>query len=281
MRSAAQTGDLMPYVQVGSEQLFFTRGKPHGALRLAEPIVVLIHGAGGSHLTWPAELRRLGGVTVYALDLPGHSKSEGPGRSSILEYTNVVIGFLDALHIERAIFTGHSMGGAIAQQMALSYPSRVAGLILVATGARLRVAPVILERVLTDYDATLDLMTSYAWGPDAPNELVRLGRRNLALVGAQVAYGDYVACNTFDVMEHLGQIAAPTLVINGTADQLTPAKYATTLAERIPGAKLHLVENAGHMVMLEQPGQVAQVTSDFLSALSGPVDDMRNAPHRG
>ncbi len=263
----------MPYVQVGSDRLFyaFAKGTPHGALQVAEPIVVLIHGAGGSHLEWPAELRQMSGVTVYALDLPAHGKSEGQGRTSIVDYADLVIGFLDALQIERAIFAGHSMGGAIAQQLALSYPSRTLGLVLVATGARLRVAPAVLNGVLADYDAALDLITSYAWGPDAPKELVRLGRYNMAQVDAQVAYGDYVACNTFDVMEHLGQIAAPTLVVSGTADQLTPVKYATTLAERITGARLHLVENAGHMVMLEQPTQVAQAVSDFLNAKLGLV----------
>ena len=247
----------MPYIQVGKENLFYA-ASPTEAGR---PDVILIHGAGGNHLHWPAQLRRLEGANVYALDLPAHGKSGGAGRASIGEYAAVLVGSLDALRIERAVFIGHSMGGAIAQQLALDYSARVAGLILVATGARLRVAPAILEGVLTDYDAALDTVTAYAWGPDAPVELVKLGRSQLAQVSPQVAHGDYTACNAFDVMERLGQIAAPTLVISGAADQLTPPKYAAKLAEGIPGAQLHLVEKAGHMVMLEQPDQVAQAVS--------------------
>ena len=156
------------------------------------------------------------------------------------------------------------MGGAIVQHMALNAPARLAGLILVATGARLRVAPAILDGVLADYAAALDTITRYAWGPQAPEQLVRLGRRQLAQSDAQVTHGDYAACNAFDVMERLGQIALPTLVIGGTADQLTPVKYAVTLAERIPGAQVCLIENAGHMVMLERPAQVARAVGDFL-----------------
>jgi len=156
------------------------------------------------------------------------------------------------------------MGGAIAQQLALDHPARVAGLILVATGARLRVAPAIMEGVLVDYDTALDTITAYAWGPQAPEELVRLGRAQLAQVSAQVAHGDYTACNAFDVMGRLGQITAPTLIVSGTADRLTPAKYAAKLAEDIPNAQLGLIENAGHMVMLEQPEQVGQAVIKFL-----------------
>ena len=73
----------MPYIDVNGERLFYVVNA--GKLRSkrserGEWSLVLIHGAGGSHLVWPAELRRLGGVTVYALDLPAHGKSDGQGR---------------------------------------------------------------------------------------------------------------------------------------------------------------------------------------------------------
>ncbi len=251
----------MPYIQVGDESLFYA-ARPGG-----RPNVVLIHGAGGSHLVWPAELRHWSGATVYALDLPAHGKSGGRGRTSVVDYAGVVAGWLAALALERAVVVGHSMGGAIAQQLALDYPACVAGVILVATGARLRVLPAILEGLLADYESTLDLINQYAWGPDTPAELVRRGREHLAQANAQVTHGDYVACNTFDVMNRLQDITAPALVIGGTADQLTPVKYATKLAESIPGAQLCLIEGAGHMVMLEKPAQVVQAVADFLDHL--------------
>jgi len=253
----------MPYIEVGGERLFYTESRSGNARRT----MVLIHGAGENHLVWPAALRRIGGTTVYALDLPAHGKSGGRGRASITDYAMVVLGFLDALGVERAVIAGHSMGGAIAQQFALSHPARIACLVLVATGARLRVAPAILSGILSDWSATLDLVTRCAWGSDAPEELVRLGRAQLAEASPQVAANDYAACDAFDVMDRLGQIAAPTLVIGGTADQMTPPKYAAFLAEKIPGARLALIDGAGHMVMLERPELVAHNMEQFLAAI--------------
>lgn len=254
----------MPYIRVGDEDLFY-------AVNRSEPRrldVVLIHGAGGSHLVWPAQLRRLTGATVYALDLPAHGKSAGRPRASIGEYAGALMGWLDALPIERAVLVGHSMGGAIAQQIGLDYPQRAGGLVLIATGARLRVAPAFLEGLLTDYDRTLDAINSYAWGPQTPETMIRHGRQHMAQANPQATQADFAACNAFDGVERLGQITAPTLVISGAADQLTPPKYAVKLAEGIAGAQLRLLENAGHMVMLEQPDQVAQAVSDFLDTLT-------------
>jgi pimeloyl-ACP methyl ester carboxylesterase len=254
----------MPHIEVNGEQLYYAAG-PAAPARLT---MVLVHGAGENHLVWPGSLRRMDNVQVCALDLPGHGKSGGQGRASVSDYAAVVLGFLDALGVNRAVIGGHSMGGAIAQQFALSYPQRAAGLVLVATGARLRVAPAILSGTLADWPGTLDLVNRFAWGPDAPEELVRLGRAQLAEGDSQVAANDYTACNSFDVMARLGQIGAPTLVIGGTADQMTPEKYAQYLAEKIPGARLAMIERAGHMVMLEHPELVARHVREFLAAVS-------------
>ena len=254
----------MPCIEVNGEQLFYAEARAADA-RLT---MALVHGAGENHLVWPASLRRMDGVNVYALDLPGHAKSGGRGRSSVADYAKVVRGFLDALNVERAVIAGHSMGGAIAQQYALNYPTRIAGLVLVATGARLRVFQAILDGILTNTDATLDLVTRYAWGPNAPEQMVQLGRVQMAQVNPQITANDYAACNAFDVMDRVGQIAAPTLVIGGTVDQMTPPKYAAFLAEKIRGARLAMIKGAGHMVMLEQPELVARHVEEFLSTLA-------------
>lgn len=253
----------MPFMTVNDEELFYAETSSPNA-RLA---MVLVHGAGENHLAWPAQLRRVDGVTVQALDLPGHGKSGGRGRVSVGDYVQVVCGFLDALNIERAVITGHSMGGAIAQQFALTCPTRTAGLILVATGAKLSVTPQILKGILADTGATFDLVTRFAWGPNAPEQMVLQGRAQMEETGPQVTAGDYAACDAFDVRERLSQITAPTLVIGGTADQMTPFKYAQFLAERIPSATLARIEGAGHMVMLEQPELVARHVEQFLATI--------------
>ena len=111
------------------------------------PSVILIHGAGGNHLYWPSEIRRLPGYRVFALDLPGHGKSGGRGQQSISTYAEVVLEWLESVGIHSAVFVGHSMGGAIAMTLALDHPEHVLGLGLVSAGARLRVAPAFLERM--------------------------------------------------------------------------------------------------------------------------------------
>jgi pimeloyl-ACP methyl ester carboxylesterase len=255
----------MPYVTVAGERTFYAlhQGDVRGKRNL-----VLVHGAGGSHLDWPAPLRRLGGANVYALDLPGHGRSEGVGRSSIAAYRDFLLAFLVALGLDKAVVVGHSMGGAIALDFALHYPDRLAGLILVGSGARLRVLPAILTGILSDFEATVGLVCDYAFGPGASEQLKRLGRQRLLKTPPEVLHGDYAACDAFDVMERLGEIRCPTLVIGGTADRLTPPKYSVYFRDHIPGAELILLDAAGHMVMLEKPEVVARAISKFIASLT-------------
>ena len=170
----------------------------------------------------------------------------------------------EALSLPTAI----SMGGAIALDFALSYPDRLAGLIPVGSGARLRVLPAILTGILTDFEATVDLVLDYAFGPGASEQLKRLGRQRLLKTPPQVLHGDYAACDAFDVMKRLGEIRCPTLIICGTADVLTPPKYSIYLRDHIPEAELVLVDGAGHMVMLEKPEVVARAVAEFVASLT-------------
>jgi pimeloyl-ACP methyl ester carboxylesterase len=258
----------MPYVTVAGERVFYAlyQGDPgkRSGDGLRKRNLVLVHGAGGSHLDWPAPLRRLREANVYTLDLPGHGRSEGVGRSSIADYRDFLFAFLDAVSLEKAIVIGHSMGGAICLDFALHYPHRLAGLILVGSGARLRVAPAILSGILSDFEATVDLVVDYAFGPSASEQLKRLGRRRLLETPPEVLHGDYTACDAFDVMERLEEVRCPTLALCGTADRLTPPKYSVYLRDHIPGAELVLVDAAGHMVMLEKPEVVARAVSQFV-----------------
>jgi pimeloyl-ACP methyl ester carboxylesterase len=213
-------------------------------------------------------LRRLPGATVYTLDLPGHGRSGGRGRDTVAGYAEVVVAFLDAVGIERAIVVGHSMGGAIAQTLALDSADRVAGLALVATGARLRVAPAILDGIRSDFEQAARLITRFAWSPETPPAMTERGRKTLLETDPDVVWGDFAACDRFDAMERLGEIKAPTLIVAGSADQLTPVKYARFLAERILEARCVIVEGAGHMVMLERPAEVTAAVESFISSSS-------------
>jgi pimeloyl-ACP methyl ester carboxylesterase len=255
----------MPYASVGEEKIYYAQ---HPSPTLRAPDLLLVHGAGGNHQLWGSTVRNLLAANVYALDLPGHGRSGGIGRCSIADIADFVLAFMDVLHLRQAIIAGHSMGGATALQMALRDPQRIQGLVLVGAGARLRVLPAILEHVLSDFEHTVDFICESAYSVGTSRELVRQGQRQMLQVAPQTILDDFSACNAFDVTERLVEIRCPTLVICGTEDRLTPVKYATLLAEKIPGAELKLIEGAGHMVMTEKPGLVAEAIEMALTRWS-------------
>jgi len=252
----------MRSIIVNGEKLNYQHHR--GALRSTTPPLLLIHGAGGNLMHWPGELRRLPGHTVYALDLPGHGHSGGSGRAEIGAYVEVVRGFAEVLGLPPFVLVGHSMGGGIALEFALRYPNRLAGLVLVGTGARLRVAPQIITGILSDFRGTTELLATWTHGDHADPNTLRLYLRRLREIDPQVIHDDFVACDTFDCMADLVRITAPTLVICGEADRMTPVKFSRYLAEQIPGAQLVVVPGAGHMVALEQPTVVAEAVGRFV-----------------
>jgi pimeloyl-ACP methyl ester carboxylesterase len=242
----------------------------HEAENLNRPAVILIHGAGGTHLNWPPQVRRLSGERIYALDLPGHGKSGGIGRQSILEYARDVVEFMQALKLRSAVMVGHSMGSAIALTLALHFPKRVLGLGLLGAGARLRVAPAILETLSNPntFAAGVQMVTEMAYAAHCDPRLKEAGMRQMAETRPPVLYGDFLACDAFNVSDSLARIHVPTLILVGAEDRLTPPRYSDLLHTQIAGSTLKVVPDAGHMVMLEQPHLVAAALADFLAGIS-------------
>ncbi len=255
----------MPYLDLNNARIYYA--SYHSKVIGGVP-VVLIHGAGENHLMWPAGLRRLPNADVYAIDLPGHGKSHGSGCRTIDDYTAWLAAFLDALHMPRAIIVGHSMGGAIALSFSRMYPDRTLGLVLIASGAKLRVAPQLLDLLQSDLPAAAELISRLEWGPNTPQPIIELGRQQLMAGQREVIYDDFCACNTFDMITRLNEIVAPALIVSGALDQLTPIKYAVFMAERIPHARLVSVPDAGHMVMIEAEAIVAHEVEQFVHGLA-------------
>jgi pimeloyl-ACP methyl ester carboxylesterase len=241
----------------------------HQGTDLETPPIVLMHGAGGDHLYWPPEVRRFPRHRVFALDLPGHGKSEGRGQQSVLAYASCVIEWLQSLNLPRAVFFGHSMGAAIAMHLAIDHPEYVLGLGLLGAGARLPVPAEILADAVsaTTFHKAVEGIHALAFSPQAGSRLVELAASRMAEIRPSVLHGDFLACEAFNVTEQLGRILQPTLILCGVEDQITPPRYSQFLAGLIPNARLEIVIQAGHMVMLEQPQVVAGLLTQFLESI--------------
>jgi pimeloyl-ACP methyl ester carboxylesterase len=228
--------------------------------------VILIHGAGGNLNFWPIHIRRLPGFSIYSIDLPGHGKSYGHGLQDIQAYARSIVDWMVEVKINRAIFVGHSMGGGIALTLAKDFADHVLGLVLVSTGARLRVHPTILENTGNNqtYPTGLNMILGKAFSGSASPLLKSLAAKRMKEIRPSVLHGDLIACNLFDKSRSLPMINVPTLVMCGLDDEMTPLRYSQFLSDNIAGSKLKLIPNAGHMVMLEKPQMVADEISAFL-----------------
>ena len=244
----------MPTVKINHEEIFYAQhGEPHGL-----PIV-FIHGAGGTHQRWLPVASALHGCACYALDLPGHGQSSGAGRNHMGPYADVVVNFIEALAIPSAVIAGHSMGGGVALWLALHQPSRVRGLVLASTGAKLRVHPDILQAAKEGRPVSAAAILGGA-PPPQPQPTIPPAQ-------AAVTYGDWQASDTFNVMDRLSEIACPTFVIVGDQDVMTPPKYALFMAQNIKGALMVTIADAGHSVISEKPDEVTRAVQAFVNSL--------------
>lgn len=253
----------MPTLFLNQQPVFYA---PHTS-QPSRHNIILLHGAGGSHLVWPAALRRLPNAIVYALDLPGHGRSGGSGYAQISEYAAAVSQFIQALALTDVVLVGHSMGGAVAQTLALRQPPELAALVLVGTGAKLRVSPAILEQIVPNFEQAVRTINQFSWGAAAPPQMAARGYELLAQTEPQVMVRDFNACDQFDIRDQLAQINVPTLVIAASEDQLTPPKHGRFLADHIPQAQFTLLDGAGHMMMVEKPAETAAAITGFLADL--------------
>jgi len=249
----------MPNVLIEGSPIHYVRiGNGHPLL--------FIHGSGCDHTLWGAQLQGLkADFSVGALDLNGHGQS--PLRSSedaLAGYVADTLAVLNELG-SQALLAGHSLGGAVALSVALQHPEKIGGLILIGTGAKLRVLPEVLRTIQTDFEAAVDLIVQMAFSASAPETLRDQARAQMRRNGPEALYRDFASCDRFNVMEGLGDISVPTLIICGKEDRLTPIKYSEYLRDHIPNARLQIVEGAGHMVMREAADSVHRLLKAFAS----------------
>lgn len=238
--------------------IYYSLSQPNGG---ALPWVVLIHGAGSSHLCWPAGLRRLPGCRVLAIDLPGHGRSGGLGEQSIAAYSYHLVQLLNSMDIFQVILVGHSMGGAIALQAAIDHPARVIGLGLIACNTHLDLID------SQSVEAGIKQFKQRAFGTDPNPLLVEQVMRPLQQIRPGVLLNDWHACAHFDIRDHLDRIYAPAWLAAGSEDRLTPPAEMRTLANALSDSELLIVPGAGHMLILEKPQPLVEGLNRFIQRI--------------
>ena len=244
------------FVEVGGVKISVLKGK--------ERRIFYVHSSGSDASQWKKQLENVGG---YAIDLPNHGKSDKAAVKSVDDYAHYV-GEVVRRVVKRAVLVGHSLGGAVVQKLYLTNPELCEALILVGTGARLRVLPDILEGLKKDPERAVGLILDMGFA-EKGEEYEK--KRKEFLERAEVLHLDLSLCDKFDLLEDYRngkvKIDVPTLIVVGEKDRLTPVKYAEFFHKHIPNSKLVVIEGASHMVMLEKPEEFNRVLEEFLEEL--------------
>ncbi|MHB8126357.1 MAG: alpha/beta fold hydrolase [Desulfitobacteriaceae bacterium] len=250
----------MTYVSVKGTDIYY-----EGTIGKTLP-AVFVHGAGGDSQLWSEQILSLNSqYNVIALDLPGHGKSGGNLLSSINEIAEFIADFGEALSLGKFILVGHSMGGAIAQEFALLYPEKLMGLILIGTGARLRISPELFDNLSEGRMPFSD--ADYLFGSSVTDCIREEALREMSKVPPAVFLADFKACNNFDKIQAIKEIIVPCLIVVGDEDVMTPIKYAQFLYTNLVNSQLRIIKGAGHMCMMEKPAEVTETIECFLAQL--------------
>ena len=242
----------------------------HWPLEPDKPTLVFIHGAALTGVFWESQVRSLTEfANTVAIDLPGHGLSQGPGKENVSDYAQSVMDFIDLIEAPRPVPCGLSMGGAITQQLLIDNRDRFPAGILINTGARLKVMPLVFETIEKNYSDFVEMLCISAISRKSDAEELRVQIEACSKCQPDVALGDFRACDGFDVMEKLRLIKAPVLVLSANDDNLTPFKYGTFLEKNIRNAQLVTIEDAGHLSPIEKPQEVNKSIRDFICQKTG------------
>lgn len=256
-----------------------TGGQEHEASR---PLALFVHGAGLDHTVWALQSRWLAfhGWNVLALDLPGHGRSEGPPLPTIAALAAWLAAVIEASGPPNAALIGHSMGSLIALETAARFAERVRSVVLIAPGAAMPVHPDLLAASAANDHAAIDMVNLWGHGhmaglggSRAPGVwMVGAAERVLEKAAPGVLHNDLQACNAYrEGLAAAARVAAPTLLICGERDQMTPLKGGRALAASIPGATVVALPGAGHMLLAERPYEVQGAIAQHLAVTSRRV----------
>ncbi|MFL6566726.1 MAG: alpha/beta fold hydrolase [Burkholderiales bacterium] len=253
----------------------------------AGPLVVFLHGIGGNRRNFQRQLEAVagGGFHAAAWDARGYGDSEDyEGELDFGEFSRDLIRVLDYFSAEAAHVVGVSMGGLIAQDFYRRHPRRVRSLVLAGTRngyARTNAAEFLKRREapllagLAPRDIAADLASTLA-SRSAPDAVLAQLRESIAALHKEsylkalrttTRIGELPGYSERSSYVDLKSVAVPTLVVCGTEDGVTPPGLSRELAAGIPGAKLQMIESAGHLCNIEQPEAFNAALVPFLQSV--------------
>ena len=234
-------------------------------------LFVLVHAAGSNAAMWRRQIVGLGARhSAVAMCLPGHGRSSGvDGRATVEEYADVVAGFAKALRLRKFVLVGRSMGGAVGLVLAARHPELLQGLVVVASAAKFALDP---AGVATLHDIVRGRLpqqfTTETFSPATGMDVMREAWMEQVKTDPRVRHGDLLACQAFDGRALLAKIRTPTLVVAGADDGITPVAQTEEIARGIAGARLEILEKAGHQAPLEQSEAFNALVERFAESLA-------------
>ena len=228
--------------------------------------LIFLHGSGA-----------YGGVWCYqadyfpdsdALNLPGHL--QGQTLDSVEEYVDWLREYVRGRGYRDVVLVGHSLGGAIALMYAMNYPQELKGIVIIGSGARLRVHPMYLASLEEAIKGNLQewyqqIVAGHHLTPEDYQKEVLEKRK---AIGPAVMLSDFLCCDKFDIMDRVQEIKLPALIICGELDMMTPVKYANYLATKLTNSRVVIIPQATHLVFAEKPEAINEAIEDFVKGIS-------------
>lgn len=254
-----------PFMQRIEENAFsyFTASHPFTP---SKPSLVFIHGAAINAAFWKLQLDGLSGsVNCFAPNLPGRSAAEPEACVSVSDQADYILNFMEHVGIQAPVLCGLSMGGGIVLELLARKPSLFPRGIVINSGARLRVSPLISDTIRENFSVFRELQMQMGLSPHSDPQAIRPVLEAAAIESPETALKDFLACDRFDIMDQLHRITAPVLILTASEDRLSPVKFGAYLKDHITNASLKCIEGAGHLSPVEKPEEVNHAILEFIS----------------
>lgn len=224
--------------------------------------LVLIHGTGCDSTVWSGQVNEFGGEReILLVDLPGRREEQMPSTSSFHELVDHTRGKLPA---ERALVVGHSLGAAVALNLALADEDRIAGVVLVGAAPNVTIPQLMADNAEHDFDNTLERLRRALFHRNSDPRLQELGLCVMRQVSPGALANDLRAASSFDFAASAHRLSIPVLLICGSHDRVMPEAASVKLQQLI-GGHLEIIDGAGHMPMIEKSVEFNNILRAFLA----------------